>query len=78
MPHRRSLPGYIEVAELGKGAQGQVVLARHETGGVPVAIKYLAPRLLTDATARDTFRSEAEVLRRVTNPHVARLLYYVE
>ncbi|WP_075896749.1 serine/threonine-protein kinase [Actinomadura sp. CNU-125] len=78
MPHGWSLPGYIEVAELGKGAQGQVVLARHETGGIPVAIKYLAPELISNATARDTFRSEAEVLRRVIDPHVARLLYYVE
>lgn len=78
MPQGWSLPGYVEVAELGAGAQGQVVLARHETGGVPVAIKYLAPALLEDVTARNTFRGEAELLRRVTNPHVARLLYYVE
>ncbi|MEV5825871.1 serine/threonine-protein kinase [Spirillospora sp. NPDC052242] len=78
MPQGWSLPGYIEVAELGAGAQGQVVLARHESGGIPVAIKYLAPALLEDVTARNSFRSEAEILRRVTNPHVARLLYYVE
>ncbi|WP_176611726.1 serine/threonine-protein kinase [Actinomadura sp. WMMB 499] len=63
---------------MGAGAQGQVVLARHETGGIPVAIKYLAAGLLADATARRTFRSEAEVLRRVVNEHVARLLYFVE
>ncbi|MFD0900734.1 serine/threonine-protein kinase [Actinomadura sediminis] len=78
MPHGWSLPGYVEVAELGAGAQGQVVLARHEAGGIPVAIKYLAPALLADAAARDTFRREADVLRRVTDPHVAQLLYYVE
>ncbi|GGV15489.1 hypothetical protein GCM10010182_40490 [Actinomadura cremea] len=78
MPHGWNLPGYVEVAKLGEGAQGRVVLARHESGGVPVAIKYLATGLLADATARETFRGEAEVLRRVVNEHVARLLYFVE
>ncbi|WP_051300352.1 serine/threonine-protein kinase [Actinomadura rifamycini] len=78
MPHGRSLPGYVEVAKLGEGAQGRVVLARHESGGVPVAVKYLATELLTDAAAKDTFRSEAEALRRVADEHVARLFYFVE
>ncbi|MFB4304060.1 protein kinase [Actinomadura sp. NTSP31] len=72
------MPGYIPIEELGSGAQGTVVLARHETGGPAVAIKYLAPNLLRSTTARDTFRGEAELLRRVVDPHVARLFYYVE
>ncbi|MEU6747209.1 serine/threonine-protein kinase [Spirillospora sp. NPDC046719] len=77
-PQGWKVPGYIEIEELGSGAQGAVVLARHETGGPAVAIKYLAGDLLTSTTARDTFRSEAELLRRVVDPHVARLFYYVE
>jgi hypothetical protein len=73
-----NLPGYIEIERLGTGAQGTVVLARHQTGGPAVAIKYLAGDLLGNTVARDTFRSEADLLRRVVDPHVARLFYYVE
>ncbi|MBO2458585.1 serine/threonine-protein kinase [Actinomadura violacea] len=72
------VPGYVQVEQLGSGAQGRVVLARHHTGGPAVAIKYLAPGLLANTGARMTFRSEAELLRRVADPHVARLFYYVE
>ncbi|TDC60326.1 serine/threonine protein kinase [Actinomadura sp. GC306] len=72
------LPGFVELEELGSGAQGEVVLARHESGGVPVAIKYLAPGMLGDPAARNTFRAEAQMLKRVTSPHVARLLDYLE
>ncbi|WP_242901025.1 serine/threonine-protein kinase [Actinomadura terrae] len=78
MPRSWSLPGFIELGELGAGAQGEVVLARHQSGGAPVAIKYLAPELLSEAAARATFRGEAELLKRVTDPHVARLLHYQE
>ncbi|MFI0483721.1 serine/threonine-protein kinase [Actinomadura sp. 9N215] len=72
------LPGFVELAELGTGAQGEVVLARHRSGGGPVAIKYLAAELLGDPAARNTFRHEAQLLRRVVDPHVARLLDYRE
>ncbi|MEO3822596.1 serine/threonine-protein kinase [Actinomadura sp. B10D3] len=72
------LPGFVELAELGSGAQGEVVLARHRSGGGPVAIKYLAAGLLGDTNARTTFRDEAEMLKRVNDPHVARLLDYLE
>ena len=72
------LPGFIELAELGTGAHGEVVLARHETGGPPVAIKYLAANLLGDTAAKNVFRDEAQMLKRVNIPHVARLLDYLE
>ncbi|WP_205718032.1 protein kinase domain-containing protein, partial [Actinomadura soli] len=77
-PREHRLPGYVELAELGTGAQGEVVLARHESGGGPVAIKYLATGLLGDPAARSTFRDEAVMLKRVNDPHVARLLDYLE
>ncbi|TYK49221.1 serine/threonine protein kinase [Actinomadura decatromicini] len=78
IPPGHRLPGFVELAELGTGAQGVVVLARHESGGPPVAIKYLAAESLGDAAARTTFRDEAQILRRVVDPHVARLLDYRE
>ena len=73
-----SLPGYVEVQELGSGAQGRVVLARHEASGQHVAVKFLAPALLRNEHARTVFRNEAALLQRVTSPHVARLYGYTE
>ncbi|WP_141582244.1 serine/threonine-protein kinase [Actinomadura sp. WMMA1423] len=70
--------GFDEIRELGAGAQGRVVLAAPRGGGAQVAIKYLAPALLTDETGLAVFRQEAETLSRVADPHVARLYRYVE
>ncbi|RKS71934.1 serine/threonine protein kinase [Actinomadura pelletieri DSM 43383] len=78
IPREHRLPGFVELAKLGTGAQGEVVLARHESSGTPVAIKYLTAGLLGDSTARDTFRQEVQILGRVVDPHVARLLDYRE
>ncbi|WP_051107883.1 serine/threonine-protein kinase [Actinomadura atramentaria] len=65
--------GFEEVRELGRGAQGRVVLARHAESGTPVAIKYL------DGTADlDRLRREAQMLGRVDSPHVTRLYRLVE
>ncbi|HXA59037.1 MAG TPA: serine/threonine-protein kinase [Streptosporangiaceae bacterium] len=61
--------GFTELRELGSGAQGRVVLARHDRSGQLVAIKYVFT-----ATAVD----EARLLRAVDDPHVARLYDYVE
>ncbi|MFB4314087.1 serine/threonine-protein kinase [Actinomadura sp. 21ATH] len=68
--------GFDEVRELGRGAQGRVVLARHARAGTPVAIKYLAEG--ADAAARERFRDEARLLGRIDDPHVARLYRLVE
>ncbi|MEU5993278.1 serine/threonine-protein kinase [Spirillospora sp. NPDC047418] len=68
--------GYTEVRELGAGAQGRVVLARHEPSGTPVAIKYLAVR--ADEADRERLRHEALMLGRAGSPHVARLFRLVE
>ncbi|MFC9972636.1 serine/threonine protein kinase [Spirillospora sp. NPDC127200] len=72
------IPGYTEVKELGAGSQGRVVLARHNTTGQHIAVKYLATELLGDAHAVAVFRAEAHLLKRVVDPHVTRLLDYVE
>ncbi|TDC09517.1 serine/threonine-protein kinase, partial [Actinomadura bangladeshensis] len=68
--------GYTEVRELGAGAQGRVVLARHDASGTPVAIKYLAVR--ADEAERERLRHEALMLGRAGSPHVARLFRLVE
>ncbi|RSN43354.1 serine/threonine protein kinase, partial [Actinomadura sp. WAC 06369] len=69
------MTGFDEVAELGRGAQGRVVLARHTESGAPVAIKYVDTAAGAD-TAR--LRHEAALLGRVADPHVARLYRLVE
>ncbi|MCP9983299.1 hypothetical protein [Actinomadura madurae] len=53
------LTGFTEDRELGRGAQGRVVLARHAESGTPVAIKYLAEG---DAAAITALRAEAQML----------------
>ncbi|MFG3054184.1 protein kinase [Kitasatospora sp. NPDC048239] len=67
------LPDYLHERELGSGASGRVVLARHRTTGTPVAIKYLHGSVGSPA-----LRREAEVLATVDSPHVTRLYEYVE
>lgn len=64
------LPEFRELRELGAGAQGRVVLARHEPSGRVVAVKYLRG---ADPAAVSRFRDEALLLRRVQSPHVAAL-----
>ncbi|WP_066363414.1 serine/threonine-protein kinase [Herbidospora mongoliensis] len=73
------VPGYTELRELGTGAAGQVVLARHDADGTPVAIKYLSQELLADPNFIARFRHEARLLALMDrNPHAARFYEYVE
>ncbi|MFD8318888.1 serine/threonine-protein kinase [Kitasatospora purpeofusca] len=67
------LPEYVHERELGAGASGRVVLARHRATGTPVAVKYLHSTAGTAA-----LRAEAEVLAGLDSPHVTRLYEYVE
>ncbi|XRQ04266.1 serine/threonine-protein kinase [Actinomadura welshii] len=69
------LAEFTEDRELGRGAQGRVVLARHTASGAPVAIKYLGR---ADAAAVAGLRAEAQMLGRLTSPYVARLFRFVE
>ncbi|MGI5167586.1 serine/threonine-protein kinase [Spirillospora sp. CA-253888] len=68
--------GFTEVRELGAGAQGRVVLARHDTAGTVVAIKYLERRA-GDEGEIERLRGEAVLLGRVDDPHVVRLYRFV-
>jgi serine/threonine-protein kinase len=72
------VPSFTEIHDLGAGAAGRVVLARHEPTGAPVAIKYLSPELADDPDFRAGFRTEARVLGQLRSPYVARLYEYVE
>ncbi|MFD8696978.1 serine/threonine-protein kinase [Kitasatospora purpeofusca] len=67
------LPEYVHERELGAGASGRVVLARHRATGTPVAVKYLH-----SAAGTAALRAEAEVLAGLDSPHVTRLYEYVE
>ncbi|HEU5425248.1 MAG TPA: serine/threonine-protein kinase [Actinocrinis sp.] len=73
-----TLPGYRHERELGSGATGRVMLARHEATGTPVAIKYLVRDLHSAPDFRTAYRSEAVLLGGLDSPHVARLYEYVE
>jgi serine/threonine protein kinase len=73
-----AVPGYTEERELGHGASARVVAATHDGTGRPVAIKYLAPRLLRDPSFLARFREEVELLASIDVPHVVRLFDYVE
>lgn len=70
-----SLTEFTETRELGRGAQGRVVLARHRKSGALVAIKYLE-RAAPEALAG--LRAEAQMLGRLRSPHVVRLYQFVE
>ena len=73
-----NVPGYIGLKTLGSGGFGEVVLARHGTSGVLVAIKYLRHDLSADWEFAEMFRDEATVLASLDDPNVVRLYEYVE
>ncbi|GAA3087125.1 serine/threonine-protein kinase [Streptosporangium carneum] len=72
------VPGYTEIRELGAGAGGRVVMARHDVDGIQVAIKYLSDELRSDVGFVARFRHEARVLNTLDSPHAVRLYDYVE
>ncbi len=72
------VPGYTEVRALGSGGFGDVVLARDDTSGTLVAIKYLRDELLGDPGFAGLFREEARVLASLDDPNVVRLYEYAE
>lgn len=60
-------------AELGRGGMGVVFRARHRTTGEAVALKLLPPGLASEQELR-RFLQEAEALRRLEHPGIARFL----
>jgi len=72
------VPGYTALRPLGSGGSGNVVAARHDASGAPVAIKYLSGELVTDREFTKRFRGEAAALSSVEEVNVVRLYEYVE
>lgn len=75
---RAALPGYEIGAELGRGAFGVVLAARHRQLGREVAIKQLSPGLVRDEVVRSRFLAEARVLAAIDHPHIVPVFDYVE
>jgi serine/threonine protein kinase len=73
-----TVPLYTELKALGSGGFGDVVLARHDTTGTLVAIKYLRRDLLADPEFTVMFRAEATALASVADPNIVRLYEYAE
>src|SRR5580658_5910409 len=73
-----NVPGYTVLKARGSGGFGDVVMARHDASGTPVAIKFLRQELLSDARFAEMFRGEAAVLASISDPNVVRLYDYVE
>ncbi|MFC4060512.1 protein kinase [Planomonospora corallina] len=78
MPTAWRVPGYTEIRELGAGASGRVVMARHDADGTLVAIKYLSDELRGDAGFVARFRHEARLLHRLNSANAVRLYDYLE
>ena len=71
---RRVLDDYEPLEELGRGAAGTVVRARHRASGREVAVKLLHDRVGADPVERERFLREAAVCRRIQSPHVVAVL----
>ena len=70
-PSTPPVPGYEIVRPLGRGAMGQVVLARQLRLGRPVAIKFLSMEGDTDpGPGAARFRREAELMARISHPNI--------
>jgi eukaryotic-like serine/threonine-protein kinase len=78
MADKWRVPGYTEVAELGRGGSGRVVAAIEESTGNRVAIKYLADRLASDPQLRAAFSAEARILSGLDLPNVVKVRGYAE
>jgi serine/threonine-protein kinase len=73
-----ALPGYELGEELGRGASGLVIGARHRRLGRPVALKVLAATSDRQGQLEERFLAEAQVLSELDHPHIVRLYDYVE
>lgn len=70
--------GYEVVGRVAQGSTGVVWKARQLELDRMVAIKELAPRLLSSAGFLDRFRAEARILAGIDDPHVVAVYDYVE
>lgn len=66
--------GYALVEEIGRGGMGVVWKARDEATGQIVALKLLRDSFVDDESYRLRFEHELEIARRITSPHVVKVL----
>ena len=66
----RVLPEYEILGELGRGAMGVVLAAKHRSLGRPVAIKELPLAFAADEKVRQRFMQEAQTVAALNHPHV--------
>src|SRR5438874_6401149 len=73
-----ALPLYEVHGELGRGAWGVVLAARHRQLGREVAIKQLPRAFGADPAVRARFVAEARLLASLDHPHIVPVYDYVE
>ena len=73
-----ALPEYELLGELGRGAMGVVLLARHRTLGRPVAIKELPAGFAADASVKTRFLNEARTVAGLNHPHVVSVYDFID
>ncbi|MGA7158880.1 MAG: bifunctional serine/threonine-protein kinase/formylglycine-generating enzyme family protein [Acidobacteriaceae bacterium] len=71
LPAGHKLGRYVVLGAIGAGGMGEVYRARDEKLERVVAIKILAPGLVTGEDARRRFRKEALALAKLSHPHIA-------
>ncbi len=77
-PLEAVLPEYEIRGELGRGAMGVVLAARHRTLDREVAIKELPFGFALDDTVRQRFVHEAQTLASLNHPHVVQVFDFVD
>lgn len=73
-----ALPEYEIVQELGRGAMGVVLLARHRSLDRLVAIKELPSSLAADDAVRARFLDEARAVASLAHPHVVTVHDFID
>jgi serine/threonine protein kinase len=61
---------------IAEGGMGSVWMADHEGLGSRIAVKFIAPLLADDATARVRFEREAKMAAKLQSPHVVQVIDY--
>jgi eukaryotic-like serine/threonine-protein kinase len=72
------IPGYAELAQIGEGPTGTVMLARYQATGAVAAIKHLSLQMVRDQVFMERFRADARVLKGLRHPKLVSLYDFVE
>ena len=71
----QKLDNWIIEAEIGRGAMGEVYRAHAvDTPDQPVALKVMARELAREPHFQQRFQREIDILRKLTHPHIVKLL----